>query len=176
MRSLGRGSVAKVSSLRRKRPSPCPADPPSYARSVGGLLDLVSPELENSPPCSLKSQPLHPIAEAVATELRLPKGSIGPRQGISAGGAAVPETAVDEDGQPLTREHNIWPDTVDSQVRSVSAEARPPQLGAQREFRRRVSAPVRKHYRTGREGGRGGIPRVGRAKPFDGTSLGSRTP
>ncbi len=117
---------------------------------------LVFPDTHDGPSCGVKAGVDLLIALHVSFKLRRPIVGVGLRR-RSVFGTAVPEAAVDKDGNASRREHDIGSDAepvrVDPVVRAKS-EAKLMKRGPYAQLRRGAGAPVGAHTR-GRCGARG---------------------
>lgn len=116
------------------------------------------PAANNDPPVSPKGAIDSRVPCDVSIEFRPPVRAVGPRSG-AVRGTTVPEAPVDEHGNALPREDDVWPD---KPGRSTDREVLPkPQpksvkLASHRDLRLGISPPRGSHpardHRTGRLG------------------------
>ena len=84
-------------------------------------VDLMLPNFDDTPAFALQSCPMSTVSAAVVSEFPFPKSSSGDRCRIMLR-TAVPETAMDENGDAGSREHDVRPAW---EVRGMDAVAKP---------------------------------------------------
>jgi hypothetical protein len=94
---------------------------------IGDLVHrLVLPEAQDGPPGSVQRVAHETIATFITVELRSPVVRVSVRH-VPVLGAAVPEAAIDEHGNLLAREHDVWPySEIIETKEQVDAETRTP--------------------------------------------------
>lgn len=119
-----------------------------------GGRGLVFPEPKDEPSGFGQREIVAPVAFLVAGDLRAPVVRIPHSRSLAMVGAAVPETALDEDGDAGTREDDVRTDGSASfeADREVDAEAHPRsvQKRANLTLWTRIPATIRAHVRTPR--------------------------
>lgn len=111
----------------------------------GFVLQSAFPKHENTPSFRLEGSNLPGVPLNIGRELGLPE--LGPGGRTSCAGASempVPETAMDEDGEPVLRKHEVRPS---GQVFRVEAEAQAHAVrdASNADFRCRVPASDLRH-------------------------------
>ena len=136
----------------------------------------MRPTLHDAPAGIFKDLAFLAITLSIPAELGSPELTICAGQRMSAFGAPMPETAVDEDGQPPPREDDVRADARNTYVGPIAADPRPPKRRAQPQLRARIPTAIPEHDRARRQRRWRGIARVSGPKGFDSSSLGTLLP
>lgn len=108
---------------------------------------LVFPNPDHQPVCSFEGRLLFAIPSYVAIQLWAPVPWVRLRRG-SVVGTAVPETAVDEDGQPGTEEDDVGAGSTircDDEIVLTEAQAPSVKSGAEEDLRPSIALAIRSH-------------------------------